>query len=199
MSGVLTAGVDEAGRGPLAGRVYAAAVILGADQALAAAVGDSKKLSPARRDALDLEIRAGATAFGIAWCSAEEIDALNILQASMLAMRRAIDALACRPDRVLVDGNRVPELGVSAEAIVGGDGCVPAIGAASILAKVARDRYMCELEQHYPGYGFARHKGYPTRQHLDALERLGPCPEHRRTFRPVAARLSAQALDERQR
>ncbi|MBT8445815.1 MAG: ribonuclease HII [Gammaproteobacteria bacterium] len=191
MTGAGFAGVDEAGRGPLAGRVYAAAVILGTDPALAAAVGDSKKLSPARRETLDLEIRRGATAFGIAWCSAAEIDELNILHATMLAMRRAVEALSRRPERVLVDGNRCPELPVSSEAVVGGDASVPAIGAASILAKVARDRYMCELDQRYPGYGFARHKGYPTRQHLEALEQLGPCPEHRRSFRPVAVRLSA--------
>ena len=193
MTGSTIAGVDEAGRGPLVGRVYTAAVVLEPDTGLAAAVGDSKKLSAARRETLDREISSGATAYAIAWCSAAEVDELNILHATMLAMRRAVAALATPPDRVLVDGNRCPDFDVPGEAVVGGDGSVPAIGAASILAKVARDRYMLELDARYPGYGFARHKGYPTRQHLEALAQLGPCPEHRRSFRPVAERLAAAA------
>ncbi|HSO84218.1 ribonuclease HII [Thiocapsa sp.] len=180
------AGVDEAGRGPLAGPVSAAAVILDPARSIPG-LDDSKKLTPARRDALDLEIRERALAWSIAWASAEEIDRINILQASMLAMQRAVAALTVRPTRVLVDGNRCPDVGCEAEAIVGGDGLVPSIGAASILAKVARDRLMCDLDLAFPGYGFAGHKGYPTCAHLKALRRLGPCPEHRRSFGPVRA------------
>ncbi|RKT46879.1 RNase HII [Thiocapsa rosea] len=180
------AGVDEAGRGPLAGPVSAAAVILDPTRPISG-LDDSKKLTPARRDAFDLEIRERALAWSIAWASAEEIDRINILQASMLAMQRAVAALTVQPTRVLVDGNRCPDVGCEAEAIVGGDGLVPSIGAASILAKVARDRLMCELDRTFPGYGFAGHKGYPTRTHIEALRRLGPCPEHRRSFGPVRA------------
>lgn len=178
------AGVDEAGRGPLAGPVSAAAVILDPARPIQG-LDDSKKLTPARRDALDLEIRERALAWSIAWASAEEIDRINILQASMLAMQRAVAALSIRPRRVLVDGNRCPDVGCEARAVIGGDGLVPSIGAASILAKVARDRLMCELDRTFPGYGFAGHKGYPTRAHIEALRRLGPCPEHRRSFGPV--------------
>jgi ribonuclease HII len=184
------AGVDEAGRGPLAGPVSAAAVILDPARPITG-LADSKTLTPARRDALDLEIRARALAWSIAWASAEEIDRINILQASMLAMQRAVAALKVRPTRVLVDGNRCPDVGCDAEAIVGGDGLVPSIGAASILAKVARDRLMCDLERAFPGYGFAGHKGYPTRAHIEALRRLGPCPEHRCSFGPVRASIQA--------
>jgi ribonuclease HII len=184
------AGVDEAGRGPLAGPVSAAAVILDPVRPIAG-LADSKKLTPARRDGLDLEIRERALAWSIAWASAEEIDRINILQASMLAMQRAVAALNVRPTRVLVDGNRCPDVGCAAEAIVGGDGLVPSIGAASILAKVARDRLMCDLDLAFPGYGFAGHKGYPTRAHIEALRRLGPCPEHRRSFGPVRACVQA--------
>ncbi|QVL49879.1 MAG: ribonuclease HII [Thiocapsa sp.] len=180
------AGVDEAGRGPLAGPVSAAAVILDPARPIQG-LDDSKKLTPARRDALDLEIRERALAWAVAWASAEEIDRINILQASMLAMQRAVAALSIRPRRVLVDGNRCPDVGCEARAVIGGDGLVPSIGAASILAKVARDRLMCELDRTFPGYGFAGHKGYPTRAHIEALRRLGPCPEHRRSFGPVRA------------
>jgi ribonuclease HII len=181
---IYMAGVDEAGRGPLAGPVYAAAVILDPDRQIAG-IGDSKKLSPARRDSLELEIKHRALAWAVTFATAEEIDRLNILQASLLAMRRAVAALSLRPARVLVDGNRLTDFGCEAQAIVGGDGLIPGIGAASILAKVARDRRMCELDLAYPGYGFAAHKGYPTAAHREALRRLGPCPEHRRSFAPV--------------
>ena len=183
---LLTAGVDEAGRGPLAGPVCAAAVILDPARPIAG-LDDSKRLSERRRDALEPEIKARALAWAVAWASAAEIDALNILKASLLAMSRAVAALDPPPGRVLVDGNRLPVLACPAEAIVGGDGLIPAIGAASILAKVARDRLMCRLDAEYPGYGFAVHKGYPTRAHRDALVRLGPCSEHRRSFGPVRA------------
>lgn len=182
------AGVDEAGRGPLAGPVYAAAVILDPEQPIVG-LGDSKKLSAARRDALERAIQERSLAWAVAIASAEEIDRLNILQASLLAMRRAVAALSLRPALVLVDGNRLTDFGCAARAIVGGDGSEPAIGAASILAKVARDRRMCELDLAYPGYGFAGHKGYPTAAHREALRRLGPCPEHRQSFGPVKALL----------
>lgn len=184
----LIAGVDEAGRGPLAGPVYAAAVILDPGRTIAG-LGDSKKLSPARREALELEIQDRALAWAVTFASAEEIDRLNILQASLLAMQRAVAALEPRPVRVLLDGNRLTDFGCGAQAIVGGDGLISVIGAASILAKVARDRRMCELDLLYPGYGFAGHKGYPTAAHRQALSSLGPCPEHRRSFGPVRAAL----------
>lgn len=189
---MLIAGVDEAGRGPLAGPVYAAAVILDRARPIAG-LGDSKKLSPRRREALDREIRAQSLAWSVAWASVEEIDRINILQASLLAMQRAVAALSMRPERVLVDGNRCPDLDIDAQAVVGGDGRVAVIGAASILAKVARDRIMEQLDQQYPGYGFARHKGYPTAMHLDALGRLGPSPHHRLTFAPVRRVLDANS------
>lgn len=185
---MLLAGVDEAGRGPLAGPVCAAAVILD-PRRLILGIDDSKRLSPARREALEVEIQCGALAWSVAWASREEIDRLNILQASLLAMRRAVAALDPRPVRVLVDGDRVTHFGFPAQAVVGGDGLIPAIGAASILAKVARDRLMARLDQEYPGYGFHAHKGYATPGHRAALERLGPCPEHRRSFAPVRALL----------
>ncbi|MBK1719831.1 ribonuclease HII [Thiocystis violacea] len=181
---LLIAGVDEAGRGPLAGPVCAAAVILDPARRIDG-IADSKKLTPARRERLDGLIRERALAWSIAWASAGEIDRLNILQATMLAMRRAVAALQVTPGRVLIDGNRCPDLDVDAEAIVGGDGSVPVIGAASILAKVARDRFMVRLDLEFPGYGFAKHKGYPTRDHLEALRRLGPTVQHRRSFAPV--------------
>jgi ribonuclease HII len=181
---VLVAGVDEAGRGPLAGPVCAAAVILDPARPVAG-VADSKILTHCRREALDAEIRERSLAWAIAWASAEEIDRINILQASLLAMQRAVAALAVRPVRVLVDGNRCPDLDCETRAVIGGDGSVLSIGAASILAKVARDRLMCELDLRFPGYGFAGHKGYPTRSHIEALRRLGPCTEHRRSFGPV--------------
>lgn len=183
---LLVAGVDEAGRGPLAGPVCAAAVILDPARPIVG-LADSKTLSPARREALDAEIRARSLSWAIAWSSAEEIDRINILQASLLAMQRAVAALAVRPGRVLVDGNRCPDLDCETRAVIGGDGSVPSIGAASILAKVARDRLMRDLDRRFPGYGFAGHKGYPTKVHLQALRVLGPCPEHRRSFGPVRA------------
>lgn len=187
------AGVDEAGRGPLAGPVVAAAVILRPDQPLTG-LADSKKLGAARREYLDGRIRASALDCAIAMVSAGEIDQENILNASLRAMREALHALNPLPDRALIDGNRCPgDLRCPAEAIVRGDATEPAISAASILAKVARDRLMRDLDARYPGYGFARHKGYPTQAHLDALDRLGPCPEHRLSFAPVRKRLARLA------
>ena len=180
----LIAGVDEAGRGPLAGPVAAAAVILDPERPIAG-LADSKRLTPFQREALNLEIRDKALAFAVAFASVEEIDRINILQASLLAMQRAVENLGVTPQRVLVDGNRCPRLACEVEAIVRGDCSVPAISAASILAKVARDREMLVLDGAHPGYGFARHKGYPTREHLAALRELGPCVLHRRSFRPV--------------
>lgn len=180
----LCAGVDEAGRGPLAGPVVAAAVIL--DPAgIPDGLADSKQLSPGRREVLAARIRHTALAWSLAWADAAEIDTVNILRATMLAMRRAVLGLALRPQHVQVDGNRCPRLDCTVEAIVGGDARVQAISAASIVAKVARDRYMERLDAVYPGYGFGRHKGYPTRSHIEALAGLGPCPAHRRSFRPV--------------
>lgn len=181
----LVAGVDEAGRGPLAGPVVAAAVILDERQPIAG-LADSKKLSAARRDQLYDEIRAKALCCCVAQASAEEIDRLNILQATLLAMQRAVAGLRLKPGLVLVDGNRLPLLEMRAEAIVKGDAKVAAISAASILAKVTRDRGLALLDQRYPQYGFARHKGYGTAEHLQALRVHGPCPEHRRSFAPVA-------------
>ncbi|MGB5246821.1 MAG: ribonuclease HII [Woeseia sp.] len=184
------AGVDEAGRGPLAGPVMAAAVILDPAKKIAG-LADSKKLSPARREALAEVIQRDACAFAVAWADAEEIDRLNILVASHLAMRRALSGLRVMPDHVEVDGNRLPNLRFPARqltgtAIVGGDASVAAISAASILAKVLRDRTMLALDALYPEYGFAQHKGYPTKAHRAALERHGPCPQHRRSFRPLS-------------
>ncbi|MCB2016388.1 MAG: ribonuclease HII [Hydrogenophaga sp.] len=184
----LLAGVDEAGRGPLAGPVVAAAVILD-DHAPIKGLADSKKLSAARREKLYDEIRAKSLCCSVAWATVEEIDQVNILQATMLAMQRAVKGLRLKPAKVLVDGNRLPVLDVVAEAIVSGDALVPAISAASILAKVTRDRMLEELHIQHPGYGFDRHKGYGTAQHLKALQTLGPLPDHRRTFAPVARAL----------
>ena len=181
----LVAGVDEAGRGPLAGPVVAAAVILDERQPIAG-LADSKKLTAARRDQLYDEIRAKALCCCVAQASVEEIDRLNILQATLLAMQRAVAGLRLKPGLVLVDGNRLPLLEMRAEAIVKGDAKVAAISAASILAKVTRDRGLELLDQRYPQYGFARHKGYGTAEHLQALRVHGPCPEHRRSFAPVA-------------
>lgn len=188
----LMAGVDEAGRGPLAGPVFAAAVILDARNPIKG-LADSKKLTRLKREKLFDEIRAKALCCSIAQASAQEIDEINILQASLLAMRRAVEGLRLRPAKVMVDGNRIPVLDVLAEAIVQGDALVPAISAASILAKVERDRWCVELDVQYPNYGFAKHKGYGTAQHLSALRELGACEQHRKTFRPVAQAL-AQAL-----
>ena len=186
----LVAGVDEAGRGPLAGPVVAAAVILDDRQPIAG-LADSKVLSPRKRERLFDEIRAKALACCIAEASVEEIDCLNILQASLLAMRRAVEGLRLVPRRVLVDGNQLPVLNMPAAAIVSGDAKVPAISAASILAKVYRDRLCLALDRDYPDYGFAAHKGYPTAAHLAALRQHGACPVHRRSYAPVRAVLLA--------
>jgi ribonuclease HII len=188
----LVAGVDEAGRGPLAGPVVAAAVILDA-RAPIQGLADSKQLSPRRREQLFDEIRAKALCCSVAQASVEEIDRLNILQATMLAMQRAVRGLRLKPNKVLVDGNRLPLLNVLAEAVVSGDALVPAISAASILAKVTRDRMLDELHALHPGYGFDRHKGYGTAQHMRALQTLGPLAVHRRSFAPVARALQRQA------
>ena len=184
----LIAGVDEAGRGPLAGPVVAAAVILD-DLRPIAGLADSKKLTAARREALFDEIRAKALCCSIAEASVEEIDRLNILQATLLAMRRAVQGLRLKPALVLVDGNRLPVLDVPAEAIVKGDALVAAISAASILAKVHRDRWCAQVHEQFPQYGFAGHKGYGTAAHLVALSQHGACPLHRRSFAPVAQHL----------
>jgi len=181
----LIAGVDEAGRGPLAGPVYAAAVILD-DKKPIRGLADSKKLTALRREKLFDEIRAKALCCSVAEASVEEIDRLNILQATMLAMRRAVEGLRPKPAKVLIDGNRIPVMDVLAEAIVKGDALIPAISAASILAKVSRDRWCAQLHQAYPQYGFAGHKGYGTAEHLAALREHGACPQHRKTFSPVA-------------
>jgi ribonuclease HII len=180
----LVAGVDEAGRGPLAGPVFAAAVILDDLQPIRG-LADSKVLSPARRARLFDEIRAKALCCCIAEASAEEIDRLNILQATLLAMQRAVAGLRLKPATVLVDGNRIPVLPMPAEAIVKGDAKVPAISAASILAKVARDLFCEQMHASHPQYGFATHKGYPTPEHLAALREHGASPWHRRSFAPV--------------
>ncbi len=182
------AGVDEAGRGPLAGPVVAAAVIL---DPVCPIVGlaDSKTLSPARRAALAVEIRSASIAWALGWADAAEVDELNILQATFLAMRRALLDLAVAPAHVIVDGNRCPDLRglheCTVEAVVRGDATVASVSAASILAKCARDEHMSRLDERYPGYGFAAHKGYPTATHVEALRRLGPSPVHRFSFAPV--------------
>jgi ribonuclease HII len=199
----LVAGVDEAGRGPLAGPVVAAAVILD-DKRRIRGLADSKVLSPAKRDALYDEIRDKALCCAIGEASVEEIDSINILQATMLAMKRAVEGLRLLPAKVLVDGNRLPPLKVAAEAIVKGDARVKCISAASILAKVHRDRLCLQLDALHPGYGFAGHKGYATAEHLAALQRQGACIAHRRSFAPVRVALGlsvdgavqADALDD---
>jgi len=183
-SGRRVCGVDEAGRGPLAGPVVAAAVILDARRPIAG-LRDSKQLSPARRDNLAVLIRERALGWSIAAASVEEIDRLNVLQASLLAMKRAIEALDPAAEAALVDGNQLPRLAIEARAVIGGDALEPAISAASILAKQHRDRLMAELDLTYPGYGFAEHAGYPTARHLRRLRELGPCGIHRRSFAPV--------------
>lgn len=182
----LVAGVDEAGRGPLAGPVFAAAVILD-DLKPIKGLADSKTLTAKKRDKLYDEIRAKALCCSVAQASTEEVDALNILQATMLAMQRAVEGLRLKPVKVLIDGNRIPKLDVLAEAIVKGDSKVQAISAASILAKVSRDRWCSDLHAQFPNYGFEQHKGYGTAQHLAALKEFGPCPEHRTSFAPVTA------------
>lgn len=189
---MLIAGVDEAGRGPLAGPVYAAAVILNSAQPIDG-LADSKALSPTRRERLAHVIRDQAWAWAVGWAEAAEIDQINILQASLQAMRRAVLALPVRPDLIRVDGRYCPPLDSPCQAIIRGDVTVPEISAASILAKVARDAVMRELDAQYPDYGFAQHKGYPTRWHRDALRYYGPCPAHRRSFAPVAAAYAARS------
>ncbi len=178
------AGVDEAGRGPLAGPVVAAAVILAPGIDIEG-LADSKTLSRARRERLAAEIRRDALAWGVACASAAEIDRLNVLQASLLAMRRALARLGVMPALALIDGRHCPRLALPVRAVVDGDARVPSIGAASILAKVYRDHLMLRLDRRYPQYGFARHKGYATASHLRALRRFGACPLHRRSFAPV--------------
>ena len=180
----MIAGVDEAGRGPLAGPVVAAAVVLDPERPIAG-LADSKKLSARQRERLFDAIHQNAVAYAVAAASVEEVDSLNIFHATLLAMRRAVEGLAPAPHEVLVDGNQLPTLTMPARAIVRGDGIEPCIMAASILAKVSRDRWMDELHQQHPGYGFDRHRGYGTADHLAALRRLGPCPAHRQSFRPV--------------
>jgi ribonuclease HII len=184
-----TAGVDEVGRGPLAGDVVAAAVILDPERPIQG-LRDSKKLSETRREQLAIEIREKALAWSISRASVAEIDELNILQASLLAMHRAVTGLDPQPDYVLVDGNRLPRWQYASEPVIKGDDRVPAIAAASILAKVQRDGELKTLEEQYPGYGFASHKGYPTAAHLRALRELGVTPVHRRSFGPVKKLLS---------
>lgn len=180
----LIAGVDEAGRGPLAGPVVAAAVILDETNPISG-LDDSKKLNARKREALFIEICNKAKAFAICEASVAEIDEINILQASLLAMQRAVEALALQPHKILVDGTFCPNVSIAKEAIVGGDALIPAISAASILAKVTRDRMMAEFDRQYPGYGFAKHSGYGTKTHLEALKVLGACPIHRRSYAPV--------------
>lgn len=187
----LVAGVDEAGRGPLAGPVVAAAVILDRRRPIRG-LADSKALAPGRREELALAIRSRAIAWSVAAASVEEVDALNILRASLLAMRRAVEALAVAPGKVLVDGRHPPHLTVPVRAVVRGDATVAAIAAASILAKVARDEDMLVLHHQYPQYGFDRHKGYPTSAHLAALRAYGVSLAHRRSFAPVRALLDAE-------
>ncbi|MGA7800393.1 MAG: ribonuclease HII [Gammaproteobacteria bacterium] len=191
----LLAGVDEAGRGPLAGPVVAAAVILDPSRPVDG-LADSKALTAKRREELYLAIQDGALAWAVGRAEVEEIDRINILQATLLAMRRAVLALSPPAHGVLVDGNQCPRVPCPVEAIVGGDATVPAISAASIIAKVARDREMVELDRRYPGYGFAKHKGYGSRAHLEALQRLGVTPLHRRSFAPVRRLLAGPAEDD---
>lgn len=189
----LICGVDEAGRGPLAGPVHAAAVILDPDRPIPG-LKDSKKLSESQRDRLAGEIKAHALAWSVAWATVAEIEELNILHATLLAMRRAVLGLNPRPHEALIDGNRCPELPMAARAIVKGDALEPCISAASILAKTERDKVMRALADMYPQYGFERHAGYPVPDHLAALEVHGPCPEHRKKFGPVKKHLQIQLI-----
>lgn len=192
-AGTLIAGVDEAGRGPLAGPVTAAAVVLDPDTPIEG-LRDSKLLAPERRVELAAAVRRCALGWAVGWACVEEIDRLNILRASLLAMRRAVLALPVVPVRALVDGNRCPELPCRVQAVIGGDASIPAVSAASILAKVARDAEMEVLHKRYPAYAFHRNKGYPTREHLRLLKTHGVCAVHRRSFAPVRAALQAVAL-----
>jgi len=189
--GLIVAGVDEAGRGPLAGPVFAAAVILDPMRPIAG-LADSKTLSESKRDSLYIAIKEAAISWSIAEASVEEIDGLNILQATLLAMQRAVNGLNVRPDEVLVDGNCLPKLSMSAQAIVKGDSKVQAISAASILAKVERDKLMRDYYEQYPDFSFHLHKGYGTKQHLDEIERFGFLAVHRKTFNPVKTMLIQQ-------
>lgn len=190
-SATLVAGVDEVGRGPLAGPVVTAAVILDPDSPIEG-LADSKAISEKKREGLFDEIQQKALAWAIGRCEVEEIDELNILQATMVAMQRAVAGLSPQPEHALIDGNRCPQLPCSAEAVIKGDSRVAAISAASILAKVTRDREMVALDSQYPGYGLASHKGYPTKVHMEALKTLGVTPIHRRSFGPVARLLEEQ-------
>ncbi|MBU3069620.1 ribonuclease HII [Aestuariicella sp. G3-2] len=192
-TGLLGAGVDEVGRGPLAGDVVTAAVILDPEQPIEG-LNDSKKLTEKKRDRLFDEIQEKAKSFCIARASVAEIDELNILQASLLAMKRAVEGLHIQPEHVWVDGNKIPRWTYAAEAVVKGDSRVAAISAASILAKVTRDREMVAFDAQYPGYGFAGHKGYPTKVHMEAIERLGITPIHRTSYGPIKAKLEQMAL-----
>ena len=196
MSVLWVCGVDEAGRGPLVGAVVAGAVVLDPNKPIHG-LKDSKKLTAAKRDVLYEQILANAKSWGVGEASSSEIDQINILQATMLAMRRAIEDLSMRlgawPEKALIDGNRCPELPIAAEAIVKGDAKEPAISAASIIAKVTRDRQMLRLHELHPEYGFAQHMGYPTEAHFAALKRYGACSEHRRTFSPVRKVLDSLA------
>jgi ribonuclease HII len=185
----LIAGVDEAGRGPLAGPVVAAAVILDISRPIVG-LADSKILSERKRDALFNEIKENALSWAIALATVEEIDELNILQATLLAMQRAVNGLAIQPDQVLVDGNQLPKLSMPAQAIIKGDSKVQAISAASILAKVERDRLMVNLDKEYPEFTFRQHKGYGTKQHLNEIDKLGISPIHRKSFNPIKTMLA---------
>jgi ribonuclease HII len=193
----LICGIDEAGRGPLAGPVYAAAVVFRPGRTLPRGVDDSKKLSPRQREELAVSIKQNALVWAVAWASVEEIDRFNIFQAAMLAMRRAVEQLCIAPDEALVDGPHCPPLTCPGQAIVNGDGTVKLIAAASILAKTERDAEMCRVHGRFPLYGFDRHKGYATEEHLAALQRHGACESHRRSFAPVrlALGLPQKSLD----
>lgn len=191
--GILLAGCDEVGRGPLAGDVVAAAVILDPENPILG-LDDSKKLTEKKRDLLFDEIKLKAKSWCVARASVAEIDSINILQASLLAMHRAVQGLHIQPEYVLVDGNKLPKWNYTAEAVVKGDSRVAAISAASILAKVVRDREMVELDKQYPGYGLADHKGYPTKVHMDALDKLGITPIHRTSYAPVRAKIEQMKL-----
>lgn len=186
---LVCAGVDEAGRGPLAGPVCAAAVILDPARPIEG-LADSKKLSKKKRAALEAEIKEKALAWCVAWGEVEEIDEINILQSTMLSMKRAVEGLSIAPDKVIVDGNRAPRLSCRVEAVVKADAKVPEVSAASILAKTARDRLMEKMDEEHPGYGFAKHAGYGTKAHVEAIRRLGPSPIHRRSFEPVKTMIS---------
>lgn len=185
-SQVLEAGVDEAGRGPLAGPVVIAAVILPAEYDLPG-LDDSKRLSAIRRERLLPQIENQAIAYAVEFVEVAEIDQVNILQATMNGMQRAVESLVPRPLRAMIDGNRAPQLNCEVQTVIGGDGLIASISAASVLAKVYRDRLMTSMHEVYPGYGFDRHKGYPTAHHLERLKALGPCPIHRQSFEPVRA------------